>query len=530
MEPFTLLSIDQLDDLAAERDVRTDRGSLDELACSLIAHGLITPLTVVPDADTGRYTINAGHRRRAALRRAVELLQQDPEEFGCTAEQAAARAAELTEQVPCWVRPDLAGRESLTQLAENGETRRGLSDAERYRGLQMAFADGLADREIAQVSGMKMGQVRTARKADRLPESAQEAIATGQLDLDTAAELDKFRDDPKATERILKKFAQSPQQIPYVLAEEQHKRDRAAAAERLKAEAIVAGHTVRAEPRGGLTYGHSHIEELFDHLTHPDGTPLTPQADGGEEGHYVFIERAYTGPQLRYFCGTPDEHGHARTRRTHYRSPAEVARLEAEREAEDQQRAAMRAAVTVRGKFLRGLIGSQKAASKHLDLATAIAAQFPGMLLRNTNHQLADELMPDLPESWNPARLTHYAVARAVLGIDTTADGTVGWRSDASVALWWWHKLAELGYQRGDAENIHVAALEEAAAAEEAREAAREARAAADAAAAADADNENPTAAGDIDDDAATADDEAQTWASPSENDETLAAEIGDPF
>lgn len=43
MEPFIMVSIDQLDDLAAERDVRTDRGSLDELACSLITHGLITP-------------------------------------------------------------------------------------------------------------------------------------------------------------------------------------------------------------------------------------------------------------------------------------------------------------------------------------------------------------------------------------------------------------------------------------------------------------------------------------------------------
>ncbi|WP_226367352.1 ParB N-terminal domain-containing protein [Pseudonocardia sp. ICBG162] len=463
--------MEQLDDLAADRDVRTDRGSLDELACSLIVQGLITPLTVVPGEEPDRYVINAGHRRRAALSRAAELLRGVPEEFGYDAESGEARAVELLGRVPCWVRPDLAGRESLTQLAENGDTRRGLSQAERYRGLQLAFGDGLDDREIAQAAGMKPAQVRAARKSSGLPDEAREAIASGQLDLDTAAQLHAFGDDPKATTRILNKYRDNPDQVAHAIAEEQHKRTVAAAVERLKAEAVIAEHAVRTEPKGGLHYGYHGPDELFTHLRHSDGTELTPEIDGGTPGHYAFVERGYGmsihgGPRLRYACATPDEHGHTRTRTTSYRSPAEVERLETRRRAEEAQREAMAAAVRVRGKFLRSLLGSQKAAAKHVDLLAAIVAQFPGAITHHDRHLLAGELLPAPGQDWTPARLTHHAVAKALLGIDAVADGTSGWRSDRPAGLWWWQTLADLGYERGDAEQAHVAHLAAVVAAE----------------------------------------------------------------
>lgn len=450
-------SVDQLDDLDPDRDVRTDRGSLDELACSLITHGLLNPLTVIPAAEDGRYVIHAGGRRRAALRRAAELLAESPDEFGLDTEQAAARAAELTEQVPCWVRADLAGREALTQLAENGE-RRELSAAERYRGLQLAFADGLDDREISHAAGVKLAQVRTARQTGQFPDAAQEAIAAGQLDLDTAAELYAFREDEKATARILKRVEQSPQQAPYAIAEEQQKRQLAETTEALKTQAREAGYTLRGQP-GCVGWGYDGPDELFEFLTHPDGTALSGEVDGTDDGHAVFVEKAYTGPRLRHFCTDPEAHGHTRTRSTRYRTPDEVARLEAERVAAEEHRLALDAARTVRAKFLRSLIGSQKAAAKHVDLLTGVVARFPYLLGHAERHRLAGELMPAVPEWWNPARATHHGVARAVLGADEVADDTHGWRRDREAAVWWWETLAGLGYERGDAETAHVAAL-----------------------------------------------------------------------
>lgn len=450
-------SVDQLDDLEPDRDVRTDRGSLDELACSLITHGLLNPLTVIPTDQEGRYVIHAGGRRRAALRRAAELLAENAGEFGLDPEQAAARAAELTEQVPCWVRADLAGREALTQLAENGE-RRELSSAERYRGLQLAFADGLDDREIAHAAGVKLAQVRTARQTSQFPDAAQEAIAAGQLDLDTAAQLYAFRDDGKATARILRRVEQSPQQAPYAIAEEQQKRQHAEAAEALKAQAREGGYTLRGQP-GCAGWGYDGPDELFEFLTHPDGTGLSGEVDGTGDGHAVFVEKAYDGPRLRHFCTDPEGHGHTRTRSTRYRTPDEVARLEAERVAAEEHRLAMDAARTVRGKFLRSLIGSQKAAGRHTDLLAGVAARFPYLLGRAQRHHLAAELMPAEPERWTPARATQHGVARAVLGADAAADATGGWRRDLEAAAWWWETLAGLGYDRGDAETAHVAAL-----------------------------------------------------------------------
>lgn len=480
------VSVEALDDLDPDRDVRTDRGSLDELACSLITHGLLNPLTVIPGKDE-RYVIHAGGRRRAALRRAAELLAEGPEEFGFDAEQAAGRAAELTGQVPCWVRADLAGREALTQLAENGE-RRELSPGERYRGLQLAFADGLDDREIAHAAGVKLAHVRTARQVGQFPAPAQEAIAAGQLDLDTAAELYAFRGDDKATARLLRRIEQSPGQAPYVIAEEQQKRHRAEAAEQVKAEAREAGYTVRGQP-GCLNWGHDGPDELFEFLTHPDGAPLTGEVDGTGEGHCAFVEKAYDGPRLRHFCTNPEAHGHTRTRHTRYRTPDEVARLEAERAAADEHRLALDAARTVRGKFLRSLIGSQKVAGRHTDLLATVAARLPALLGQAERHHLAAELMPAVPEQWNPARATQHAVARAVLAADAAAEGIIGWRRDREAALWWWHTLAALGYERGDAETAHVSTLEAAEAEAEAGRrdaeiaaAAEQERAAADAA------------------------------------------------
>jgi hypothetical protein len=55
----------------------------------------------------------------------------------------------------------------------------------------------------------------------------------------------------------------------------------------------------------------------------------------------------------------------------------------------------------------------------------------------------------------DPARLQHRAVTAAVLGIDFTADGGRSWRHDEEPALWWWDRLAALGYDLTPAEIEH---------------------------------------------------------------------------
>lgn len=77
---------------------------LDELIASLLANGLLEPLTVVPAATGGKYRLISGHSRLTALRYAV---QQD------------ARF----ERVPCRVLPPLTEAQELCALIEANRQR-----------------------------------------------------------------------------------------------------------------------------------------------------------------------------------------------------------------------------------------------------------------------------------------------------------------------------------------------------------------------------------------------------------------------
>lgn len=456
--------IDQLVDLDADRDLREDRGDVDALAESIAELGLLEPLTVIPRED-GRFTIYAGHRRRDAVRRAAELLVADPDHYDLSAEQAAARAEQL-QHVPCYERPDLAGRDVLTQIAENGE-RLSLTDAERARGLQLALVDGLDARAISRATGIKLATVRAAEKVAALPEAAQKALATGQLGLDEAASLDEFADDAKAVERILR-----GSHIGYALAEERHKRDRKAKAAQLREQLTADGYVLVSKPKD---FPWSSREAKLRDLADAEGNPLTVEEYGLADKHAVFIDSAsYAEPRPVHICRDPEAHGHTRLSHTGYVSPEEIARREAEEAARREHAEKMSAARDVRAKFLRSLIGSQKAAAKHTDLLLTIAARWPDLIDAGHRHPLAEQLSPQ-PEQWTPARIQQRAVATAVLGIDDHAERLRGWHVKHEAALWWWDQLTTLGYEITPAEVEHRAATQAAYAAEQAARAAEQA-------------------------------------------------------
>ncbi|WP_103384317.1 ParB/RepB/Spo0J family partition protein [Pseudonocardia dioxanivorans] len=469
MHAMLTLHVDELVDL--ERDLRGDRGEVEGLAVSIIELGLLEPLIVVPDGSTGaggRYVIHAGHRRRDAILRACALLAADPQRFDLTAEQAGARI-EVLQQVPCFVRPDLAGRDALTQIAENGE-RLGLTDAERARGLQMALDDGLDIATIVRATGVKPATVRAAQKVAALPEAAREALDSGQVGLDEVAALDEFADDEKALARILRSS-----HVEFAVAEERRKRQRAADTVALRQRLADEGYTIVKRPKD---FPYSSRETELDRLSDEDGQTLTVDEHGKLDGHAVFIDaQHYGGPAAVHICTDPEAHGHTRRVRNGYVSPAEAAAKEAEAQLARERAEQMAAAREVRAKFLRSLIGSQKAAAKHLDLLCTITARWPSVLDDAHRHPYAGQLRGEV-ESWTPGRLQQHAVATAVLAIDWIAEGGRRWRIDEDAALWWWQRLAELGYDLTPAEIAHrdrqQVSRDERRAAEAAEEAAME--------------------------------------------------------
>lgn len=111
-------------------NVRVDDQGLDALAASILKHGILQPITVVPtERDADRYECLFGHRRLAAAKKAKLL------------------------HVPCLVRP--RGREEvrvLTQIAENRD-RRAMSPLEEAIAYQQLHKLGMTRQAIADAVG-----------------------------------------------------------------------------------------------------------------------------------------------------------------------------------------------------------------------------------------------------------------------------------------------------------------------------------------------------------------------------------------
>ena len=134
-----------------------DDDSIQELAASIKAQGMVQPI-VVSAEDDGSYRIIAGERRWRASRRAG------------------------LEMVPVVVR-QVSGDQELLELAlvENLQRRdlNPVEEAEAYRSLGQTF--GLAQEEIAQRVGKARSTITNGLRLLRLPEEVQGYLRSGQL-------------------------------------------------------------------------------------------------------------------------------------------------------------------------------------------------------------------------------------------------------------------------------------------------------------------------------------------------------------
>lgn len=140
---------------------RLDLDGLDGLTASIKEVGIIQPLRVVPNAESG-YTIIAGHRRHAG---AIEA--------GLDA-------------VPCIVSEDTEAVNNALRMLHENMMRDNLSVAEQARGIQQVLDLGGSIRAIATTLGATQADVRTMATASKLPEQTQTALHTRTITLDEA--------------------------------------------------------------------------------------------------------------------------------------------------------------------------------------------------------------------------------------------------------------------------------------------------------------------------------------------------------
>lgn len=158
-----------LDDIAVEEGFNPrsalDAEALEELTASIRQRGVLQPLLLTHD-EKGTLRLVAGHRRLEA-----------------------ARTAGL-QTVPALVRTDA---DLLEHAISENVLRQDLNPIEEARALQRALKQGRhSQKALAQRLGKSVAYVRQRLRLLRLPEQAQQAIATGQMPLSAAPELERI--------------------------------------------------------------------------------------------------------------------------------------------------------------------------------------------------------------------------------------------------------------------------------------------------------------------------------------------------
>ena len=246
------------------------------MADSIKVLGLRQPIVVVPviafnAANPGvalesgaQWVVLAGHRRRAAA-----LLAG-------------------VEQIPAWVRPDLAGRAdaSETFIAENVH-RIGLAPLEEASVYALLTDLGRSQRDIAQRSGVSQAHVSKRMSLLRLPQPIQDAVASDSLAIGDALAIAAAREEIQLPAFELARARRCP--VPTAIHEVERRLAVAAAVDQARDRAMAEGLQF-VEPIDRTT-GSVSWRRLVD-ATEIDAARVSGGLAGGCEpsGQFVYLE------------------------------------------------------------------------------------------------------------------------------------------------------------------------------------------------------------------------------------------------
>jgi ParB/RepB/Spo0J family partition protein len=376
-QPLVVALVD-LDDVAPHpRNARRDLGPLDELAASIRADGVRSPIHVRPtrpeDSDPqGRaWTVVAGHRRRAAA-----IL--------------AGHA-----QVPAIVRHDLTtDADDAVEMAVENLNRRDLTVAEVADLYQQLTLAGLDAAGIAARTGRPTKVVRAHLQVAALPDDTRTRVHDGQVTLEQALVLAEHADNPAALD-VLEQAAGTPGWEWAVAGVERIRLDETRRA-RTAAELTAAGVTVVA--REDLRHGWAEhgLDVVYAGVTLTVPGAAQPVVDAAREAahrtcpHHAVEVRA--GGRTRPVCldptvHTPDVPGQLQVTDALPASSAPGVGMvdAADDEAAARERDACGTAAAARARFVRAATGRRLTAG-------AVAA----VALHAAECMTGDDLLPDV--------------------------------------------------------------------------------------------------------------------------------------
>jgi ParB-like chromosome segregation protein Spo0J len=429
--------------LAHPGNLRQDLGDLSELKASIAAQGVVQAPTVIPEGDG--YRLAAGHKRTAA---AAAVLDEG--------NWAPGRAP----TVPYLVRPDLIGLPAevvALMLVENDpDQRTALTVSERAAGYAQLAAFNLDETEIARRTGKTTQHVTASLRLHAMSEQVRAGVDAGHFTIEQAAELAEFEDDPAAMARILKD-ATTAWGIKHQLAAERRRRTDEVLLAELRTELAKAEVTVIDKMPKGWPYdcAAARATDLMDPAT---GETLDPEQVQALDGFATWIETQASPPRPVVICLDPDAAGYDRKRHTSYRTPAQLAAEQAERERGDFLRTALADAQPIRETFVIETYGSAKAAKAVLVDALRLAVTDPDSL-RHADADLFQALAGGSTADAELAktdRLSRLLVARWIAYEETNLQKIAmhgdAWGTHLGRAVAWLERLVAAGYELSAAE------------------------------------------------------------------------------
>ncbi|MBT2519076.1 ParB N-terminal domain-containing protein [Streptomyces sp. ISL-90] len=271
-----------------EANVRPSEPVTKEFVASIREYGVLTPVYGRRD-EHGNILVRAGQRRTLGAREAAIAT------------------------MPVYV---IDGDESTTrriieQLIEN-EHRKDLSDADRAAAWQQLSFEGMSPAAIAKKTGTKTDRVKQGLAVVENA-SASSAIVEHQLDLEQAATLIEFEDDPEVTADLIAVAKEEPDQFHHAAQRARDERERKQKREQAEAEAAEQGFAIlETHPR----WDEPTIAPLYE-LRDPEGERVTPESIANLDGASAIVRSVYGGEaSIDYYLAGWKEHDYTRPNST----------------------------------------------------------------------------------------------------------------------------------------------------------------------------------------------------------------------
>jgi ParB family transcriptional regulator, chromosome partitioning protein len=418
------------------------------LAPSIGALGMLNP-PLVRQLEDGRLEIIAGERRK----------------------YSAIKAGLAT--IPVFVRDDLSPVHQLAGMLVENHDREGLTPTEEAVAIaQLAGFEGVSQRDITTMTGIKAGVVRNALKVA----ASEVATAIGErheLNLDQLMVLAEFDTDAEAVKTLTVTALKDPGRFDHLVAQLRRNRD-----DRVAYDAVAAQITESGVPLVELENGWWLPEGAYwlSDLPAPGGArTFTPAKHRTCPGHCAAVVETDDGYELAYICLDPVGQSHIdqATACTATTSPATDAPASA---MTDEQKAERRKVITnnkawetatpVRREYVTELVARRSVPKGTLRYVTEVIMADPAGLAAGNGDGVASLIGKDtnpgrawdrtaalaLASEASDARLPLVLLAQVAASVEARFGERQGWRHPAPGLVAYLRFLATCGYGLSEVE------------------------------------------------------------------------------